>query len=84
MITKLAPDPRDIHWNNMLLPTASIKARQILVLGAVVLLLLTWAAPVGALSRLLSYDAINENFPALAKLIDRKYAPIINLHVAED
>ena len=43
-----------------------------LVLAAVVVLLFTWAAPVGALSRLLSYEAIDENLPWLAKMIDRR------------
>lgn len=72
MITKLAPDPRDIHWHNMLLSPANIQARQVLILGALIALLFTWAVPVSALARLLSYEAIKENLPWLAKLVDRK------------
>lgn len=72
MITDLAPDPRDIHWHNMLLSNASVQARQVLVLGATIALLLFWAIPVGALARLLNYEAIKEYLPWLVKVIDRK------------
>lgn len=72
MITDLAPDPRDIHWHNMLLSPSSVMARQILVYGALVLLLLFWAVPVAAVSRLLNYEVIKRNLPWLARLINRR------------
>lgn len=73
METTLAPDPRDIYWSNMLLSNASLQARNILVLAAMVLLLTFWAVPVSALARLLNYEAIKEYMPWLAKVIDKKY-----------
>ena len=72
MTTVLAPDPRDIHWHNMLLPPASIQARQLLVLAATIALLLFWAVPISALARLLSYEAINDAAPWLARILDKK------------
>lgn len=72
MTTVLAPDPRDIHWHNMLLPPASIQARQILVLGATITLLLSWAIPVSTLARLLNYEAIKEAAPWLARILDKR------------
>lgn len=72
MFTALAPDPRDIHWHNMLLSSTEVQTRRLLVLGAVVALLFFWAIPVGALASLLSYEAIKKYAPWLAKLIDRK------------
>lgn len=72
MITKLAPDPRDVHWHNMLLSPANVQARQFLVTAALIALLLTWAVPVSALSRLLSYDAIKETAPWVGRVIDKK------------
>lgn len=75
MTTVLAPDPRDIHWHNMLLPAASIKVRQLLVLGATIALLLFWAVPVSALAKLLNYESIKETAPWLAKLVNSKYVP---------
>lgn len=72
--TVLAPDPRDIYWGNMLLSNASLQARNILVLGAMLLLLSFWLVPVSALARLLNYDAIKKYLPWLAKILDKRWA----------
>lgn len=71
--TTLAPDPRDIYWGNMLLSNASLQARHILVLGAMLLLLSFWLVPVSALARLLNYDAIKKYLPWLTKILDKRY-----------
>lgn len=70
--TTLAPDPRDIYWGNMLLSNASLQARNILVLGAMLLLLSFWLVPVSALARLLNYDAIKKYLPWLTKILDKR------------
>jgi hypothetical protein len=78
LITMLAPDPRDIHWGNMLLSDASLQARGLLVLGAMILLLTFWLAPVSALARLLDYDSIKKYLPWLIKPIEKRWVKSFN------
>lgn len=82
--TTLAPDPRDIYWGNMLLSNASLQARHILVLGAMLLLLSFWLVPVSALARLLNYDAIKKYLPWLTKILDKRYVSTWSLQLAKD
>lgn len=72
MITSLAPDPRDIHWHNMLLTSTSTQLRRLVIFAATVALLFFWAIPVGFLASFLSYEAIKKYLPPLAKLIATK------------
>jgi hypothetical protein len=70
MHTALAPEPRDVHWGNLMLSSYSITLRQFLVLVATVLLLLFWSTPVFFLASLLSFDTVKKYSPWLAKQID--------------
>ncbi|KAF6743962.1 hypothetical protein DFP72DRAFT_931006, partial [Ephemerocybe angulata] len=65
-----APEPRDIVWSNMAPSTNSIRARDVLVLGMMGLLLFTWVFPISALASLLSYNEIKRAMPWLGRLID--------------
>lgn len=65
-----APEPRDIVWSNMAPSTATIRTRDVFVLGAMGLLLFFWIFPVTALASLLSYKEIKKAMPWLGKLID--------------
>lgn len=82
--TTLAPDPRDIYWGNMLLSNASLQARSILVLGAMLLLLSFWLVPVSALARLLNYDAIKKYMPWLTKILDKRWGTLQVLYKSSE
>ncbi|KAF8581445.1 DUF221-domain-containing protein [Ramaria rubella] len=69
-ITHLAPEPRDIIWANMTHSRASIRAREVLVLGIMGVLLFFWVFPVTALASLLSYEEIKKVAPWLGRIID--------------
>lgn len=69
-ITYLAPEPRDIIWANMSHSRASLRARELLVLGVMSLLLFFWVFPITALASLLSYKEIKKVAPWLGRLID--------------
>jgi hypothetical protein len=71
MYMTLAPEPRDVHWGNLMLSSYSITLRVFLVIAATTLLLLFWSTPVFFLASLLSYDTIKEYSPWLAHQIDR-------------
>ena len=69
-ITYLAPEPRDIIWANMAHSRTSLRVREFVVLGVILLLLFTWLIPIAALASLLSYKEIKKVAPWLAQLID--------------
>lgn len=71
MITKLAPEPRDVHWGNLVLSRNSTWLRRAVVLALGALTLLFWGAPVSQLARLLSFDTIWRLSPGLGRLIQR-------------
>ena len=59
MITKLAPEPRDLVWENVAISSRSKLFRRLIVYTTVTTLLLTWAIPVTALYTLLSYNEVS-------------------------
>ncbi|KAH8093801.1 hypothetical protein BXZ70DRAFT_949239 [Cristinia sonorae] len=69
-ITHLAPEARDIVWSAMGRSVGSAYVREILVLGAMCMLLFFWVFPVSALASLLSYQEIKKVMPWLWELID--------------
>ena len=68
--THPAPEPRDIVWSNIEHTPGSLLCRELLVLGAVVLLLFFWIFPITALASLLSYKEIKKVMPWLGRIID--------------
>ncbi|KAG9311311.1 hypothetical protein JVU11DRAFT_8399 [Chiua virens] len=68
--THPAPEPRDIVWSSIEHTPGSLLCRELLVLGAVVLLLFFWILPITALASLLSYKEIKKVMPWLGEIID--------------
>ncbi|KAI6026538.1 hypothetical protein BKA83DRAFT_4244721 [Pisolithus microcarpus] len=68
--TRQAPEPRDIVWDNIGNTPGALFSRDLLVLGAVGLLLFFWILPITALASLLSYKEIKKVMPWLGQLID--------------
>ncbi|TFY73230.1 hypothetical protein EWM64_g10782, partial [Hericium alpestre] len=69
--TCLAPEPRDIVWQNMTHSVNQLRARECLVLIAITFLFFFWIFPTSALAGLLSYKEIKRTIPWLGELIDR-------------
>ncbi|KAL4080029.1 hypothetical protein V8B97DRAFT_1929520 [Scleroderma yunnanense] len=65
-----APEPRDIVWANIAHTPGSLFSRELLILGAVGVLLFFWIFPITALASLLSYKEIKKVMPWLGNLID--------------
>ncbi|KAF8128423.1 hypothetical protein EV363DRAFT_1221606 [Boletus edulis] len=68
--THPAPEPRDIVWSNIEHTRGSLLCRELLVLGAVGLLMFFWIFPITALASLLSYKEIKKVMPWLGQIID--------------
>ncbi|KAK4686588.1 calcium permeable stress-gated cation channel, partial [Tremellales sp. Uapishka_1] len=70
VITEPAPEPRDVVWSKISMSIREAQFRDIVVMGVMVVLLLSWIAPVSTLATLLSYEEIKKLAPWLARVID--------------
>ncbi|THH04916.1 hypothetical protein EW145_g5182 [Phellinidium pouzarii] len=68
--TYLAPEPRDIVWENMSHSRNTTRARELIVLGLMILIFFFWVFPITALASLLSYEEIKRTMPWLGRWID--------------
>jgi hypothetical protein len=68
--TSPAPEPRDIIWSNIAHTPGNLLAREVFVIGCVLILLFFWIFPITALASLLSYKEIKKVMPWLGRLID--------------
>ncbi|KAK7686413.1 hypothetical protein QCA50_010637 [Cerrena zonata] len=69
-VTYLAPEARDIVWQSIGLSVGTRRARELVVLASMALLLFSWILPISALAGLLSYEEIKKTMPWLGELID--------------
>jgi len=67
----LAPEPRDVYWDNLNFRTREIVAREVLVQIIVLLIIFFWAVPLTTLAALLDLNTLEKYFPWLAHLADR-------------
>ncbi|KAG2142930.1 hypothetical protein DEU56DRAFT_870510 [Suillus clintonianus] len=65
-----APEPRDIVWSNITHTPGNLLAREVFVIGCVLVLSFFWIFPITALASLLSYKEIKKVMPWLGRLID--------------
>ncbi|KAI0720255.1 hypothetical protein C8T65DRAFT_633946 [Cerioporus squamosus] len=70
-LTHLAPEPRDIVWQNISHTPTSALVREWIVMGAMVVLQFFWFIPITGLASLLSPEEIRKTMPWLADLMDR-------------
>ncbi|KAF9196968.1 hypothetical protein BGZ50_004555 [Haplosporangium sp. Z 11] len=66
--TFLAPEPRDVYWDNLYLPSTELGLRSIVINVIVFCLIFFWAGPVGILSSFLSLEYLNRIFPGLTQI----------------
>ncbi|KAF9967691.1 hypothetical protein BGZ70_008592 [Mortierella alpina] len=66
--TFLAPEPRDVYWDNLNLPAGEIAVRTVVVNVICFFLVFFWAGPVGVFSSFLNLDSLNKIFPGISRL----------------
>ncbi|KAJ2743736.1 hypothetical protein GGI20_003524 [Coemansia sp. BCRC 34301] len=69
--TELAPEPRDVYWDNAALPLSSRMMRGTVALATYALMLVYWLTMAFLLSTLVSIDSLKGYFPHLPELADR-------------
>ncbi|CAG8522677.1 3828_t:CDS:10 [Paraglomus occultum] len=67
----LAPEPRDIYWDNLNFRAREIVVRQVLIQIVVILIIFFWAVPLTTLAALLDLNTLEKYFPWLAHLAER-------------
>ncbi|KAG0373494.1 hypothetical protein BGX24_011626 [Mortierella sp. AD032] len=68
--TFMAPEPRDVYWDNLNLPPSELGVRMIVINVIVFLLVFFWAGPVGVFSSFLNLDSLDRIFPGISKIAD--------------
>ncbi|KAF9912451.1 hypothetical protein EC991_010538 [Linnemannia zychae] len=66
--TFMAPEPRDVYWDNLNLPPSELGVRTIVINVIVFFLVFFWAGPVGVFSSFLNLDSLDKIFPGISKI----------------
>ncbi|KAJ2685763.1 hypothetical protein IWW39_004078 [Coemansia spiralis] len=69
--TELAPEPRDVYWDNAALPLSNRMVRGAVALATYALMLVYWLTMAFLVSTLVSIDSLKGYFPQLPELADR-------------
>ncbi|KAF9584085.1 hypothetical protein BGW38_007635 [Lunasporangiospora selenospora] len=73
--TSLAPEPRDVYWNNLNLPPTELTVRSLIINVNVFLMVFFWAGPVSLFSSFLNLESLEKLIPGISVLADK--SPII-------
>ncbi|KAF9928899.1 hypothetical protein FBU30_002041 [Linnemannia zychae] len=68
--TFMAPEPRDVYWDNLNLPPSELGVRTVVINVVVFLLIFFWAGPVGVFSSFLNLDSLDRIFPGISNIAD--------------
>ncbi|KAG0039383.1 hypothetical protein BGZ82_008483 [Podila clonocystis] len=74
-VTSLAPEPRDVFWDNLNIPPSELGVRSIVVNTTVFFLVFFWAGPVGVFSSFLNLDSLEKLLPGITVIAES--SPII-------
>ncbi|KAG0341801.1 hypothetical protein BG000_007984 [Podila horticola] len=74
-ITSLAPEPRDVFWDNLNIPPSELGVRSIVVNTTVFFLVFFWAGPVGVFSSFLNLESLEKLLPGITVIAEA--SPII-------
>ncbi|KAG0098662.1 hypothetical protein BGZ93_010799 [Podila epicladia] len=74
-ITTLAPEPRDVFWDNLNIPPSELGVRSIVVNTTVFFLVFFWAGPVGVFSSFLNLESLEKLLPGITVIAEA--SPII-------
>ncbi|KAF9356936.1 hypothetical protein BGX34_009692 [Mortierella sp. NVP85] len=68
--TTLAPEPRDIFWNNLTLPSSEFGLRTVVVNITVFFLIFFWSGPISLFSSFLNLSALEKLIPGVSEFAD--------------
>ncbi|KAG0206932.1 hypothetical protein BGX28_001735 [Mortierella sp. GBA30] len=74
-ITSLAPEPRDVFWDNLNLPPSELGVRGVVVNTTVFFLVFFWSGPIGVFSSFLNLKSLEKLLPGVTKIAEA--SPII-------
>ncbi|KAG9300270.1 hypothetical protein G9A89_011343 [Geosiphon pyriformis] len=69
--TKLAPEPRDVFWDNINFRARELVVRDVIVNGLLIILVFFWSGPISFFASLLNLDTLAKVFPWLADLAEK-------------
>ncbi|KAF9185509.1 hypothetical protein BGZ51_002631 [Haplosporangium sp. Z 767] len=69
-VTSLAPEPRDVFWDNLNLPPSELGVRSVVVNTIVFLLIFFWAGPIGLFSSFLNLKQLEKIFPGITVIAE--------------
>ncbi|KAI8605199.1 hypothetical protein EDD21DRAFT_364191 [Dissophora ornata] len=69
--TTLAPEPRDVFWDNLNLPPSELGVRSVVVNTTVFFLIFFWTGPIGVFSSFLNLDSLEKLIPGITKIAEK-------------
>ncbi|KAF9945796.1 hypothetical protein BGZ72_000959 [Mortierella alpina] len=69
-ITSLAPEPRDVFWNNLNLPPSELNVRSVVVNTTVFFLVFFWSGPIGIFSSFLNLKTLEKLIPGITQIAE--------------
>ncbi|KAF9935549.1 hypothetical protein BGZ67_003356 [Mortierella alpina] len=69
-ITSLAPEPRDVFWDNLNLPPSELGVRSVVVNTTVFFLVFFWSGPIGIFSSFLNLKTLEKLLPGVTKIAE--------------
>ncbi|KAI1316467.1 hypothetical protein EDD11_009957 [Mortierella claussenii] len=68
--TSLAPEPRDVFWDNLNLPPGELGVRSVVVNTTVFFLIFFWTGPIGVFSSFLNLESLEKLIPGISKIAE--------------
>ncbi|KAF9576342.1 hypothetical protein EC968_009316 [Mortierella alpina] len=69
-ITSLAPEPRDVFWDNLNLPPSELGVRSVVVNTTVFFLVFFWSGPIGIFSSFLNLKTLEKLIPGVTEIAE--------------
>ncbi|CAO3575199.1 unnamed protein product [Mortierella alpina] len=69
-ITSLAPEPRDVFWDNLNLPPSELGVRSVVINTTVFFLVFFWSGPIGIFSSFLNLKTLEKLLPGVTKIAE--------------
>ncbi|KAF9933161.1 hypothetical protein FBU30_006327 [Linnemannia zychae] len=64
--TYTAPEPRDVYWDNIILPTSELSIRSVVVSTTLFFLIFFWAGPIAFFSSFLDLESLEKLIPGIS------------------
>ncbi|KAF9435708.1 hypothetical protein BGZ76_005699 [Entomortierella beljakovae] len=72
--TTLAPEPRDVVWDNLSYPASELGIRSVVINTVVFFLIFFWSGPIGVFSSFLNLDSLEKLIPGVTAIAERSPA----------